>query len=182
MSNRRSLIGEVSLPKISEKVWNRINVELFDDKMGKSYSAIVNLDYAVSNDTCLIVSLSDSFGNSFRIEDSFGTYHTFTGHFLGSSQGVTVASWTPLEDDNYKYIVFPMHLVVGDNGDKGKMLYEYLTSKYPDGGADLSEKIYVDGDIMPYLNSGYTLTAARGFYKLDANGLITYRSHSGDIN
>lgn len=138
MANRRSLIGEVSLPKISEKMWNRINVELFDDTMGKSYSAIVNLDYAVSNDTDLIVCLSDSFGSSFRIEDSFGTYHTFLGHFLGSSQGVTVNSWTPLEDDNYKYIVFPMHLEVGDNGDKGKVLFEYLL----DGKFD-NDTIYI---------------------------------------
>ena len=155
MSNRRNLIGEVSLPKISEKVWNRINVELYDRPSIAltTYNAQVDIDYVVSEDTILTVYLSDD--SNLFIRDSLGTNYMFNDVNIGSSQGVTVTSWTPLEDDNYKYIVFPMYLEVGDNGDKGKMLYEYLTKKYPDSGSDdLSEEIYVDGDIMPYLNSG----------------------------
>ena len=83
------------------------------------------------------------------------------------------------KDDNYKYIVFPMYLVVGDNGDKGKMLYEYFTAKYPDTGGVLTEEIYVDGDIKPLLNMGYKLTDGADMYELDADGSITYYSHSG---
>lgn len=124
MSNRRSLIGEVSLPKISEKVWNRINVELFD--VGKMYTGSVSIDYVVSENIYLIVEFSDN--EKLYITSHAGTNYTFTEIGFAPSQGVTVTSWTPLEDDNYKYIVFPMYLEVGDNGDKGKVLFEYLSS------------------------------------------------------
>lgn len=139
MTNRRNLIGEVSLPKISEKVWNRINVELSD--WGKMYTGSVSLDYAVSENTTLIVKLSNN--DSFHIMSNIGTKHTFSEIGFAPSQGITVASWTPLEDDNYKYIVFPMHLEIGDNGDKGKVLYEYLIAKY----SNLGNSIQIDDDI-----------------------------------
>ena len=180
MSNRRSLIGEVSLPKISEKVWNRINVELFD--RGKTYSTNVSLDYTVSENTILSVYLSDD--AYIYIKDLTGTNNLFNDTNIGSSQGVTVSSWDPLEDDNYKYIVFPMYLEVGDNGDKGKMLYEYLVEKYPNGFSNLSEKIYVDGDIKPFLSNNYALTDGGHLYRLHANGSITFERYDtgGVIN
>lgn len=185
MSNRRSLIGEVSLPKTSEKMWNRINVELFDNPSVAltTYNAQVDIDYVVSENTILSVYLSD--GAYIYIKDSVGTTHLFNDTNIGSSQGVTVSSWTPLEDDNYKYIVFPMYLEVGDNGDKGKMLYEYLTVKYPNSYSNgLPEKIYVNGDIKPYLHSGYKLTDGGDLYVLHANGSITYEKYDtgGSIN
>ena len=141
--NRRNLIGEVSLPQISEKVWNRINVELSD--WVKMYNGSVSLDYAVSEKTTLIVKLSDN--ESFYIMSNIGTNHRFAEIGFGSSQGVTVTSWTPLEDDNYKYIVFPMYLEVGDNGDKGKLLYEYLIEKYSNLGNSIkiNDDIWIDG-------------------------------------
>ncbi len=175
MSNRRNLIGEVSLPKISEKVWNRVQLT-FEPGAYVGTDVKSKCDYAPISDI-LINILYDEFEvffshNAGKIEHSKS--------FSKQIDSPHIGSWTPLEDDSYKYIVFPMYLEVGDNGDKGKMLYEYLTVKYPDGGSyDLSEEIYVDGDIMPYIDSGYRLTAGQDWYKLHANGSITHESHTG---
>lgn len=193
MSNRRSLIGEVSLPKISEKVWNRINVELFDNTMGRSYGITVNIDYVVSEDIRITVYLSDD--NFYPISYLMGTNHTSFETGMGSSQGVTVTSWTPLEDDNYKYIVFPMHLEVGDNGDKGKVLYEYLMWIIDVNSTHLDETdiIWIDGNKagnpeyfyqwFPIIKNGYIefSNASLTHYKLYPSGLIQKYSQSGGM-
>lgn len=191
MSNRRSLIGEVSLSKTSEKMWNRINVELIDRR--NTYSANVSLDYTVSENTILIVYLSDD--AYINIMDLTGTNHLFNDTNIGSSQGVTVSSWDPLEDDNYKYIVFPMYLEIGDNGDKGKMLYEYLVWIINVNSTHLDETdiIWIDGNKagnpaylyqwFPIIKDGYIefSNASLTHYKLYPSGLIQKYSYSGGM-
>lgn len=123
MANRRSLIGEVSLPKISEKVWNRGYTEVDDGYLSHSF------DYALTSDLSVISSVSGSANVTAYTQTlkKGNTHYTPKGLSLGI-ETFKILSWTPLEDDNYKYIVFPMHLEVGDNGDKGKVLFEYLSS------------------------------------------------------
>lgn len=155
MSNRRSLIGEVGLPKTSEKMWNRINVELFDT--GKTYSANVSLDYTVSENTILSVYLSDD--AYIYIQDLAGTNHLFNDTNIGSSQGVTVTSWNPLEDDNFKYIVFPMHLnISGNSMNIMSHLFNFLQSKYVDDTShlyvplQLEEALYINNEEIGYIH------------------------------
>lgn len=124
MANRRSLIGEVSLPNASEKVWNRISGTTSIDMGELVYTG--QTDFPLQSDVNV-----DYKTRQEKSSTLFWSGTTFFNKMLGIVKNVSdfkILSWDPLEDDNYKYIVFPMHLVVGDNGDKGKVLFEYLCS------------------------------------------------------
>lgn len=180
MSNRRSLIGEVSLSKTSEKVWNKISGTVSFDMGEISFEGSIDFPLKSNIDVHYTTSL---LGNASTLLLSGATWFSKIMGITANVSDFKILSWTPLEDDNYKYIVFPMYLEVGDNGDKGKMLYEYLTEKYPNSYSDgLPEKIYVNGDIKPYLQAGYKLTNGEDFYVLKADGSITYESHHGGSN
>lgn len=174
MSNRRSLIGEVSLSKTSEKVWNKISGTVSFDMGEISFKGTIDFPLKSNIDVRCTTSL---LGNDSKLLLSGATWFNKIIGIAANVNDFKILSWTPLEDDNYKYIVFPMYLEVGDNGDKGKMLYEYLVEKYSNGFSNLSEKIYVDGDIKPFLSYNYALTDGGDLYRLHANGSITFERY-----
>lgn len=192
MSNRRSLIGEVSLPKTSEKVWNRISGTVSFD-MGKiSFEGYIDFPLQSNIDVRYTTSL---LGNEQALLLSGATRFDKIMGIANDVNDFKILSWTPLEDDNYKYIVFPMHLEVGDNGDKGKVLYEYLMWIIDVNSTHLDETdiIWIDGNKagnpayfyqwFPIIKDGYIEFNNTGLthYKLYPSGLIQKYSQSGGM-
>ena len=99
-----------------------------------------------------------------------------------------------IEEDNkccYNPIkpLFPCYLIVGDNGDNGVALYQYLTNTYPNSGTVTlgeSEIIYLNSErvykITKYNNLYVMGEMATIDYELSSTGLVYEPNHSGGGN
>ena len=86
-------------------------------------------------------------------------------------------------------LLFPCYLIVGDNGDNGVALYQYLTKMYPNSGTATlgeSEIIYLNSERVYKiikLNSSYVMGEMVSMdYELSSTGLVYRPNHGGGGN